>query len=93
VDEAADDPLAGLTPEEREKLRARAAQKQPRAHEGLSKEFGVTRERIREIESKTLAKLGLGRRGGGADATGVREPQRPVEPSLGPGHALEQPSE
>jgi RNA polymerase primary sigma factor len=30
---------------------------QPRTLEEVGKEFGVTRERIRQIESKTLAKL------------------------------------
>jgi hypothetical protein len=72
-----------------------------RTLEEVAKEFGVTRDRIRQIESKTLAKLRHPHRNqnlrdyldGGDDATGVREPRRPVEPSLGPGHALEQPRE
>jgi DNA-directed RNA polymerase sigma subunit (sigma70/sigma32) len=57
---------------------------QARTLEEVGGEFGVTRERIREIESKTLAKLRLGRRDGG-DATGVREPRRPL-PTAGAGH-------
>jgi len=48
----------------------------------LSEEFGVTRERIREIESRARR-----RGGGGADSAGVREPRRPL-PTAGAGEVL-----
>ena len=38
-------------------LRFGLADGHPRTLEEVGKEFGVTRERIRQIESKTLAKL------------------------------------
>jgi hypothetical protein len=86
------------------RLRFGLEDSQARTLEELGKEFGVTRERIRQIESKTLAKLrhpdrshnlpdDLDGEGDDDGATGVREPRRPIRPSLGPGHALEQPRE
>ena len=55
VDEALDD----LNEREKEVVRLRfgLVDGQPRTLEEVGKEFGVTRERIRQIESKTLAKL------------------------------------
>ena len=55
VDEALDD----LNDREKEVVRLRfgLVDGQPRTLEEVGKEFGVTRERIRQIESKTLAKL------------------------------------
>jgi len=55
VEEALDD----LNPRERDLLRMRFGldDGQPRTLEDVGREFGVTRERIRQIETKTLAKL------------------------------------
>jgi len=55
IEEALDD----LNPRERELLRMRFGldDAQPRTLEEVGREFGVTRERIRQIETKTLAKL------------------------------------
>ena len=55
VEEALDD----LNDREKEVVRLRfgLVDGQPRTLEEVGKEFGVTRERIRQIESKTLAKL------------------------------------
>ncbi|HMK12475.1 MAG TPA: RNA polymerase sigma factor RpoD [Acidimicrobiales bacterium] len=55
VDEALDD----LNDREKEVVRLRfgLVDGQPRTLEEVGKEFGVTRERIRQIESRTLAKL------------------------------------
>src|SRR5207237_9398236 len=52
-------PLAGLTEREQRVVRLRFGldDGQMRTLEEVGKEFGVTRERIRQIESKTLAKL------------------------------------
>ena len=47
--------LEGLA--ERERLRFGLEDGHPRTLEEVGREFGVTRERIRQIESKTLAKL------------------------------------
>ena len=51
--------LATLTPREEKVLRLRFGIEDGRTRtlEEVGKEFGVTRERIRQIESKTLAKL------------------------------------
>jgi len=51
--------MSGLNEREREVVRLRfgLADGQARTLEEVGKEFGVTRERIRQIESKTLAKL------------------------------------
>ena len=51
--------LDGLAERERKviELRFGLADGHPRTLEEVGKEFGVTRERIRQIESKTLAKL------------------------------------
>jgi len=51
--------LTHLTPREAEILRLRFGLKDSRARtlEEVGKEFGVTRERIREIEAKALRKL------------------------------------
>ncbi len=56
---AVEEALHDLNDREREvvKLRFGLADGQPRTLEEVGKEFGVTRERIRQIESKTLAKL------------------------------------
>ena len=51
--------LDGLADRERKviKLRFGLEDGHPRTLEEVGREFGVTRERIRQIESKTLAKL------------------------------------
>ncbi len=56
---AVEEALHDLNDREREvvKLRFGLADGQPRTLEEVGREFGVTRERIRQIESKTLAKL------------------------------------
>jgi len=56
---AIEEALEDLNPRERELLRMRfgLGDGQPRTLEDLGREFGVTRERIRQIETKTLAKL------------------------------------
>ncbi len=57
--EAVGEALAGLTDREKQVVRLRFGLEdgQARTLEEVGKEFGVTRERIRQIESKTLAKL------------------------------------
>ena len=57
--EALDDQLKTLSERERDviKLRFGLVDGRPRTLEEVGREFGVTRERIRQIESKTLAKL------------------------------------
>jgi RNA polymerase primary sigma factor len=57
--QAVDEALAGLSEREQEVVRMRFGllDGQPRTLEEVGKEFGVTRERIRQIEAKTLAKL------------------------------------
>ena len=57
--EALDDQLKTLSERERDviKLRFGLVDGHPRTLEEVGREFGVTRERIRQIESKTLAKL------------------------------------
>jgi RNA polymerase primary sigma factor len=58
--EAVDEALEELSEREREVVRLRFGldpQGQARTLEEVGREFGVTRERIRQIESKTLAKL------------------------------------
>ena len=57
--EAIDDALDGLNERERELVRMRFGldDGQPRTLEDVGREFGVTRERVRQIEMKTLAKL------------------------------------
>lgn len=54
-----DDTLALLTPREQKILRMRFGLEDGRSHtlEEVGQEFGVTRERIRQIEAKALAKL------------------------------------
>lgn len=54
-----DEALEGLDPRERDLLRLRFGldDGQPRTLEELGREFGVTRERIRQIETRTLNKL------------------------------------
>jgi RNA polymerase primary sigma factor len=54
-----EDALAELGEREQDVIRRRFGldDGQPRTLEEVGKEFGVTRERIRQIESKTLAKL------------------------------------
>jgi len=56
---AIEDALDDLNPRERDLLRMRFGldDGQPRTLEEVGREFGVTRERIRQIETKTLAKL------------------------------------
>ena len=56
---AIEEALEELNPRERELLRMRFGldDGQPRTLEEVGREFGVTRERIRQIETKTLAKL------------------------------------
>ena len=53
------DVLGDLSDRESEVVRLRFGLEdgRPRTLEEVGKEFGVTRERIRQIESKTLAKL------------------------------------
>ena len=53
------DVLGDLSERESEVVRLRFGLEdgRPRTLEEVGKEFGVTRERIRQIESKTLAKL------------------------------------
>ena len=57
--EAVSEALAGLSDREQEIVRRRFGldDGQARTLEEVGKEFGVTRERIRQIEAKTLAKL------------------------------------
>jgi RNA polymerase primary sigma factor len=57
--EAVSEALAGLSEREQEIVRRRFGldDGQARTLEEVGKEFGVTRERIRQIEAKTLAKL------------------------------------
>lgn len=59
LQESVDDILSDLGEREAEVLRMRFGLKdgKPRTLEEVGKEFGVTRERIRQIESRTLAKL------------------------------------
>ncbi len=61
-----EDVLAGLTERERQVLELRFGllDDKPRTLEEVGREFGVTRERIRQIENKTLAKLRTSRRVG-----------------------------
>ena len=57
--EQLEDVLATLTPREQQVLRMRFGLQDGKPHtlEGVGKEFDVTRERIRQIESKALRKL------------------------------------
>jgi RNA polymerase primary sigma factor len=57
--EAVNEALDGLTDRERQVVRLRFGldDGQMRTLEEVGREFGVTRERIRQIEAKTLAKL------------------------------------
>lgn len=59
MSEAVKDVLADLSDRESEVVRLRfgLTDGRPRTLEEVGKQFGVTRERIRQIESKTLAKL------------------------------------
>ena len=59
LNEAIEEALDGLNDRERDLLRMRfgLVDGQPRTLEEVGREFGVTRERIRQIETKTLAKL------------------------------------
>jgi RNA polymerase primary sigma factor len=59
VREAVVGALADLSPREQEVVRLRFGldDGQPRTLEEVGRQFGVTRERVRQIESKTLAKL------------------------------------
>lgn len=59
LNEAIEEALDELNERERELLRMRFGldDGQPRTLEEVGREFGVTRERIRQIETKTLAKL------------------------------------
>ena len=57
---AVEEALAGLNQRERDVMRLRfglSGEGQARTLEEVGREFGVTRERVRQIESKTLAKL------------------------------------
>jgi RNA polymerase primary sigma factor len=58
--EAVDEALSDLAPRERELLRMRFGldDGQPRTLEEVARSFNVTRERVRQIETKTLLKLG-----------------------------------
>jgi RNA polymerase primary sigma factor len=59
LNEAVEEALRDLNDRERQVMRLRFGLEdgQARTLEEVGKEFGVTRERIRQIESKTLAKL------------------------------------
>ncbi len=59
LNEAVEEALGELTDRERRVVRLRFGLDDGQAHtlEEVGREFGVTRERIRQIESKTLAKL------------------------------------
>ena len=59
LNDAIEEALDDLNPRERELLRMRFGLDDglPRTLEEVGREFGVTRERIRQIETKTLAKL------------------------------------
>jgi len=59
LDQAVKEALAHLTPREEDVVRLRFGldDGKIRTLEEVGKEFGVTRERVRQIESKTLAKL------------------------------------
>ena len=59
LNEAVKDVLSQLSEREQEVIRLRFGldDGQMRTLEEVGKEFGVTRERIRQIEAKTLAKL------------------------------------
>ena len=58
--EAVEEALADLAPRERQLLRMRFGldDGQPRTLEEVARSFNVTRERVRQIETKTLLKLG-----------------------------------
>ena len=58
--EAVEEALSDLAPRERELLRMRFGldDGQPRTLEEVARSFNVTRERVRQIETKTLLKLG-----------------------------------
>jgi RNA polymerase primary sigma factor len=58
--DAVEDALSDLAPRERELLRMRFGldDGQPRTLEEVARSFNVTRERVRQIETKTLLKLG-----------------------------------
>jgi RNA polymerase primary sigma factor len=59
LNDALDETLDGLSERERAVVRMRFGldDGQPHTLEEVGREFGVTRERIRQIEAKTLAKL------------------------------------
>jgi len=59
LDQAVKEALEQLSPREQEVVRLRFGldDGKIRTLEEVGKEFGVTRERVRQIESKTLAKL------------------------------------
>ena len=59
LQEQLEDVLNSLNEREKEVIRLRfgLTDGHPRTLEEVGREFGVTRERIRQIESKTLAKL------------------------------------
>jgi RNA polymerase primary sigma factor len=64
--EAVEEALSDLNPRERELLRMRFGldDGQPRTLEEVARSFNVTRERVRQIETKTLIKLGRSDSGG-----------------------------
>jgi len=64
--EAVKEALSDLNPRERELLRMRFGldDGQPRTLEEVARSFNVTRERVRQIETKTLLKLGRSDHGG-----------------------------
>ena len=64
--EAVEEALGDLNPRERELLRMRfgLVDGQPRTLEEVARSFNVTRERVRQIETKTLIKLGRSDHGG-----------------------------
>ena len=64
--QAVEEALSDLSPRERELLRMRFGldDGQPRTLEEVARSFNVTRERVRQIETKTLIKLGRSDHGG-----------------------------
>ncbi|MBI1243722.1 MAG: sigma-70 family RNA polymerase sigma factor [Alphaproteobacteria bacterium] len=64
--------LATLDPREQEIVRARNLRDEPETLEDLSKRFGVSRERVRQLEERALAKL----------QARTRELAREAEPAL-----------
>jgi hypothetical protein len=90
--EAVRDALAGLPRREREVMELRFGLEDGRVRtlEEVGKAFGVTRERIRQIEAKTLAKLRHPNCGPAAAGLSSTRPEVPLQavPAAGTGAAI-----